>query len=141
MQKYRLELTQKQLEILLPAIDLAGRIHLGQINEVANYCNHHTNHRKTDFYEGREALEAFKKLIMPEDFGGNTAYGVHNEAVSDSARVLFDIHDVIRNKLAWDGLPPGSTTKDTIYVQFDKPAHYGSEPLPVIEKVEANVNA
>ena len=135
--KYKVTLTKEQIEILLPAIDLASRLHLGQIAEVANYCNHRTNLRKTDFYEGREALNNFKRLVMPPDFGDVISYGIYNTDVSDEARALYDIFQVLRNKLAWDTLPDGATSSETIYVQFDTPTKCSDEmELPVIEKVE-----
>lgn len=134
---YKVTLTKEQVEILLPAIDLASRIHLGQISEVANYCNHRTNLRKTDFYEGREALNNFKRLVMPPDFGDGTSYGICNTDVSDEARALHDIFQVLRNKLAWDTLPEGATSSETIYVQFDKPHRCSDKmELPVIERIE-----
>ena len=134
---YKVTLTKEQIEILLPAIDLASRIHLGQISEVANYCNHRTNLRKTDFYEGREALNNFKRLVMPPDFVDGMSYGICNTDVSDEARALHDIFQVLRNKLAWDTLPEDATSSETIYVQFDKPHRWSDTmDLPVIEKIE-----
>lgn len=122
--------------MIIPALDLASRLHLGQIKEVANYCNNRTNLRKTDFYEGMNALLQFKKLVLPEEFGPGTSYGIHSESVSDEARALYDILQVLRNRLAWDNLPEEHDSMSTMFVDFDTPFQYSDKhELPEIEKL------
>ncbi|MHB1949680.1 MAG: hypothetical protein ACYCQI_16400, partial [Gammaproteobacteria bacterium] len=57
----------------------------------------------------------------------NGNLGIGN--VSDSSKIAYDIHQVIRYQLAWDKEPCGD-----VGVSFDPPMKWGSQPLAKIEK-------
>lgn len=47
-------------------------------------------------------------------------------------QIAWDLMQVVRHRLAWDGLKPGE--KRPITVDFDEPMKIGSEPLAKIER-------
>lgn len=124
----RLELTSKQADVLVSALDLYSRILIGQFEEIAHLSLVHNvdmlpekmmerHHQFSD--ELRKLKE--RLLAIPR----NGSFGIHSKKVSDLARVAYDIQQVVRNALAWERTPGGG-----IGVNFDRPMQTSSQKLP-----------
>lgn len=120
-EKYLLEATENQLQIISLALDIFSRLESGQFE-----CCFDMIHWK--YPENRAEVDALLKkcqLLLTGMNNGNLGIG----NVSDKARIAYDLHTVIRHHFAWMHKPSGGLTVD-----FDKPMHYGSEPLAVVRE-------
>jgi len=119
---YNLKLSKKQLIVISQALESFARAKTGQFD----YALEHVNF--IGFVEARKMSENIKKLYLPE-LRENETYGIHQKKVSDDARIAYDIHQVIRNKIAWEERPEGGMTS-----YFDKPFKISEEELPNLTK-------
>lgn len=140
--KYVLEITKEHLEALLPAIDMAARLHIGQLGMVSEYLvfNVNTPNKVCHFDPTVMAHLGYIKHKFFKTSGLYAGYGIHSEEVNESARLMLDVHDVIRHKLAWEaaGNPP-SRRRDMYQVYYD-PVRQLSEaaPLPKLVNVSGS---
>lgn len=131
----KIKLTDHQADVLIEALDLYSRIHLGQFEEVGYIARVYDISRNAvvdydAFNEFEDRIRDAKTLL---GFDRNGSYGIFNKQVNDIARVAYDMQQVLRNHLAWKRNPEGG-----IQVCFDVPHKTGSEDL--IE-IEGEVNA
>lgn len=102
--------TENQAQLINHALDLYSRLAVGQFDSIKNHWGIGKmlwKKQKDDYYYvGEEELKALRnKLFQFEDNKGlNYSYGIHNQEVDDSARVAFDILQVIRHEL-WKSNP------------------------------------
>ena len=109
---YNIKLTKSQMESIDMSDDIVSRLFCGQVNEVAR-CS-----PSGKVWLEHETESALKKELFP-DLDSSAYYGIYSQKAPDTARVLYDIHQVIRNRLAYDGLKPGE--KRSFTVNFDSP--------------------
>lgn len=121
----KIELTDKQADILVAALDLYSRIHLGQFEEVANIARMYDISKFHNEYDAHndfdDAIREAKGIL---GFDRNASWGIFNDKVNDLARVSWDMQQVIRHHLAWKRNPEGGFT-----VNFDTPHRSGQEDL------------
>lgn len=132
--RYLLEVSEAQARLISDALEFYSRIGIGQIEMVEERFRWHN-----EFKEHAEAREAGRTHLMvaKELLTGcppNGSAGIHNPRVAEMNRRAYDIHQVIRNRLAWDRDPKGS-----FQVEFDEPRQISDTPLPTIQKVKTNV--
>lgn len=121
----KIELSDKQADVLIAALDLYSRIHLGQFEEVANVARMYDVSRLNGDYEAHNEFDdAIREAKTILGFCRNGSYGIFNERVNDVARVAWDMQQVIRHYLAWKRNPEGGFT-----VNFDTPHRSGKEDL------------
>ena len=132
--KYILEMEAEQFKVMLPALDLAMRLHIGQLGMINEFLSSEVKTpNDVPFFD--DEVRAHLSEVKQRYFGNpnlNAGPGIHNQGVSDRARMLMDIHDVIRNKIAWDEHKPG---EPTLYVQFDTPRQSSKFALPVMKDI------
>jgi hypothetical protein len=131
-----LGLDEKQAELLVQALDLATRLHLGQTNIVGEYLQG-CSPRSAD----PEIVDATLERLRRECFGfsRSESFGITSEKISDDARAMWDIHQVLRHRLSWDraGNPETRDWDTMMGVNFDEPRRSSHErELPKIETVE-----
>lgn len=133
--KYVLEMDAEQFKVMLPALDLAMRLHIGQLGMINEFMSSEVKTpNNVPFFD--DEVRANLSEVKQRYFGNpnlNAGPGIHNPSVSDRARMLMDTHDVIRNKIAWDEHKPG---EPTLYVQFDTPRQGSKFILPVMRNVD-----
>lgn len=132
--KLILELSPEQASVIRNALDSYSRMLMGQLDyalDPIRWQNYELAEKgiapKADWYEEVVPLltELKQKLFgLPS----NSNYGIFNTQISEDARVSWDIHQVIRNKLAWTEHPKGDYT-----VVFDKPLKSAKVELPKAE--------
>jgi hypothetical protein len=126
-----------QLRSLSWACDLVSRIQICQFDRVADVIE--PSGLDPDF----KRLWAFRgdldRLKSWWGMSSNASYGIFSTEVPDTARTLWDIHQVIRNRLAYDS-HPGITPQNRwaegkFTVDFDEPFHADKEtPLIKVRK-------
>jgi len=134
--KYRFELDEQQAQLVIQALDMATRLHMGQTNIVGEYLQGCSS-RNAD----PEVVNSALDLLRRECFGftRSASFGIHSDAISDDARVMWDIHQVLRHRLSWDraGNPETRDWSTMMGVNYDEPRRSSHEvELPKIETVK-----
>jgi hypothetical protein len=120
--KVVLTLTPGQADILLAALDTYSRLHMGQFWVVTDLFPG----RAFDRSAARAALQTARQIVMPDlDFRGY--YGIKSREVAESARIAWDVQQVLRHGLAWHRHPVGG-----FGVCYDTPSRSAGEPLPEV---------
>lgn len=135
---YNLKIDEKQAHVLIKALDLYSRIKCGQIKEVGNILRDAIcageregpqvkNMELADQLLDKVAMLYFPELPMP-----GASHSIRSAPGVDE-RVAYDIQQVIRHRIAWDGVEPGKTPQG---VWGYEPSATAQHPLAKIEKVE-----
>jgi hypothetical protein len=128
--EYQITLNELQLYTLMQAIELHERLAMGQFSALLDVVDpKHLPDVDRDL--GRKALDLARSVLMPGLVHPNQYYGIHSSEVHEHNRVLFDMLQVIRNKVAWTNNPQGGMT-----VNFDTPMKTSNEDFIKIEVVE-----
>lgn len=103
--RYVLDLSEDQAKQVSKALELYARLKIGQWRELSDLC---LDLADKDFCKKRDALESrlldARKIAYPELCGSGHSYGIGKFADADSA---WEIHEVLRNKIAWTEHPEG----------------------------------
>ena len=120
--KYVLEVNEKQTALISHALDIYSRLEAGHLEWIFSMIEwkHYDK-----LPEAKPLLEALKLLL--------TGYPPHQHPgigmLSNNATAAWDLHRVIRHRLAWDREPQGG-----MGVFFDEPTStVGKEPLATIK--------
>lgn len=126
--RYRIDLTDEQAKVLERALEFYTRIRNGQFKEIIWETQDIRLRESTpdDPFDMRLA-EAFAfelRSLLFKDLGRDpgASYGVGHDHKAD---VSWDIYQTLRYVRSWDEHPEGGIT-----VNFDRPLHTSSEPLP-----------
>ena len=139
MNKYIVELTATQLKLISDACEICSRLKCGQIGPALTKLElKNMKGRVISDYDFGKSVESLIKPMM--GLAADATWGMGYSEQTDS---LFDIHEAIRHRLAWDEahdsgiVEPGDARKwpEMMAVDFDEPMKCGLEPLPVIIKV------
>ena len=100
IKKVKIEVDEQQARVILKALDLYGRIHMGQLDEIYSVLR---NDGK-DMGVGRNEFEyefcKLKKLLFPE-LEHRYSYHAIGGNIPEGPKVAYDMIQVIRNKMAW----------------------------------------
>jgi hypothetical protein len=126
---YTLTVNELQLQQINNACDLVSRLYMGQWDTILELFRVHSISEAYDSIDMRDKLNALAMEcgLRPSLNGYN---GILSDEVDDKARILWDLNQVIRYRLAWDRSPQGG-----LGVNFDKPFHSCKDvPLAKVEK-------
>ena len=135
--KYRIELTDTQLNIVLRAVNLMMRTGMGQTNDLSEWLvmmgdsiklNTSTDEGKRvfeDYYSTREAIRPVIHGVMMGCWRGP------NRQKSDTVLELETLYEALRHQEWLD-----TEERFESDVRSREPMQCGSEPIPKIEKVE-----
>lgn len=135
--KYRLELTDTQLNIVLRAVNLLMRTGMGQADDLTEWLvtmgdniefNTSTDAGKrvfANYYRTREAIRPVLDGVM------HGCWQHSDTMKSITVRELETVYDVLRHQ-EWLDAP----TKLDWDVREREPMQWGNEPIPKIERVE-----
>lgn len=123
---YKITCNRRQLELISRATDLMSRLQCCQFSEVANIVQPSDfgveNKEWTRLHHFQDDLLKLKEYF---NLAESASYGIYSEKVQDSARTLWDIHAVLRNKMAYEDnpgvTPENRWEKGKIFVNFDEP--------------------
>lgn len=127
-------LTSEQAHVISDALEFYSRIRTGQIVELVRMFRYTSlatcKPTPANLNKAEELLREAKQLLFPE-LPTDASYGIR-EAPDQRARISYDIHQVIRHRLAWDEDPvaPGAFRS----VNHDEPWACTKMPLPKMEK-------
>ncbi|PAT30691.1 hypothetical protein CLI92_09310 [Vandammella animalimorsus] len=140
--RYTLTITEAQARVIRDACELLARLGLGQWPE---FLRHMPGQVPMEYHNAIDRLLPEMAHLLSEHGpqgtainGWNSHLGIGNRHVPEAANVAFDLHAVIRHRLAWDRAKAEGKDKDrshTMSVQYDTPMHYGKEPLATMERI------
>jgi len=125
---------------LTSALDIFSRVAIGQWREFERAVIVLDEHLVIP----HSVLESVGRTISLYTYSGvdgwSSNLGIHNQLVDDSARIAFDIHQVMRNYISWEGVySSGKMVRGgqrvyscTFGVSFDEPYATSKEPLPIL---------
>jgi len=131
MKNYQIRLNQKQLELIQKSLDLYSRLQCGQLKELSNNFSSPFQDRLNDNNreEVTDCVNTIKTIIYPE-LSTSSSFGIFGPQTPDSAKIAYDMIQVIRYKIAWSNNPEGGIT-----INFDSPLKCSSEPMIDVEKI------
>lgn len=134
--KYKLTITEHQASVINRALDFYSRMLIGQVREIKNVYKMERNFNDLpDHDQADEAIEKVRELYFP-GHPSNGSFGIYSPEVPDSARIAWDIQQVIRHRIAWRraGDPSERDWSTMTGVTYDEPMKSSSkEDLPKIE--------
>lgn len=92
--KHNVELTDDHLQVIAKACELYTRVHLGQIDEVADEHEHRLS--PDDFNQLRDGLRSLKPLITKQ--GENGSFGITGENVTKDAKLAYEVWRTIEER-------------------------------------------
>lgn len=122
--KYQIICDENTLALLSSACDLISRIHMCQFDHIVDFISIEDDGNFSKYHELRDKLDDLKKHWgLPK----NAYYSIYSDKISDDARSYWDMHQVMRNRLAYDNnpgiTPENRWEKGKITVDFDEPMH------------------
>lgn len=100
MDKFTIELGEKELRLISNALDIYSRLALGQfeiIDQVSSLQEEIWKNKDLDWSKMKEVTDNIKTTIWPE-LTPNSYWGIFNrEHVHDDARIAGDLHQQIRH--------------------------------------------
>lgn len=126
---YQLQMTKEQARVMERALEFYTRIRNGQFQELLWELRFREGYHLDDPEYAEALLFHIRGLLFPElgrDRGAS--YGVGHDHKAD---VAWDIYQTLRYTKSWHELPDGG-----IGVNFDKPLHTSSEPMPKCSVLE-----
>lgn len=129
---YTITCNKRQLQLISMACDLVSRLQCCQFDHITNVVQPSDfgveNKHWTRLHHFRDDLLELKGYF---NLNINSSYGISSPEVQNSARTWWDIHQVIRNKLAYeenpDVTPENRWRKGKITVNFDLPMQSDKE--------------
>lgn len=145
MTTYTLTITESQARVISVACEILARLGLGQFRDA---LDHLPQREDIDWSIWHDDMEIIGNLLSRHMLGGVDGWrsnlGIHHQDVSEQSRIAWDLHQVVRHRLAWDraiayGHTDGTTRNwdEMISVYYDDPSHVSDEPLAKIDSAIA----
>jgi hypothetical protein len=132
--RYELRITDKQADVIQVALELYGRIAMGQFREIFDTWLYRFDWEEMKYAEKDQwdkLLTSLKMRLTGLDHP-NAYRGIAQ--TSEYSRIGHDIYQVIRHRRAHDREPEHE--RKGMFVRFDRPLKIGTEPLATIERTE-----
>ena len=134
---WKIELSDKQVNVIQKALEIYSRLLMGQISTVLEEFRDLS-------YDDRQQIHIFaRQYIFKELDSPHSFYSICNgEKIGDKAQIAWDIQQVVRQAVSWHraGKKLGVDKRDwgdSMWgVSFDDPFQTSSEPLCKIERVD-----
>lgn len=124
------KLNDYDLATIMCVCDVISRTMMGQITELFDLKDH--------YFEIRDPKIIQMKHLMFPELSPNAYYAIHSPEISDDARILVDIYQVIRFYLSWRDQKNTPATRDwrtQLTVNYDNPHHLSQEPLIEVKEL------
>lgn len=142
MTTYTLTLTASQMHVLSRAAEVLARLGIGQIPDALRELPASGDIDWSAWHDDCEAVCKIMSKHMPNKINGwNSNLGINN--ADNGARIAWDLHQVIRHRLAWDraieqGITDGASRdwSQMMGVCYDEPMKTAPEPLAAVGRIE-----
>jgi len=123
--KVTVQLNDAQWRVVREALDLYSRLLAGQVSMVDEVLRAHLED-VPEHESARDALVQFKRVWFPAaPYNGNM--GITHPALSEEARVAYEIAASLERAAAWHQKPEGGSG-----VNFREPLRVSEQALPVV---------
>jgi hypothetical protein len=146
MKTYTLTITEAQAQALSSACEFLSRIQLGQWREITDWLPLQKPIDYTELHQDEKIIGAILSKHMIENIdGGASSLGIGHPDLPKNNGVLYDLHCVIRKKLAWEraveqGIIESEDSPrkwpEMMQVCYDDPMKWGDEPLAKMDRVK-----
>jgi len=99
-QKYILEIDETQAHILSQACEFLSRIAMGQFTEITSSLMFQWKGQRENRDQAEACLDLAKNLLT--QLNGNQYFSIRAPDVQEKFKIAYDLHQVIRHRLAWD---------------------------------------
>jgi hypothetical protein len=143
---YNLTITKEQAVAISFACDVLQRIQLGQWEEIVDWL---PLKRPTDYEQLHADRRTIGKILAYHMIDGIDGYGsslsIGHPDLPKNNGVLYDIHQVIRYKLAWEQAVENGVIEsedsprkwpEMMQVCYDDPMKWGDQPLAKMERID-----
>lgn len=133
--KFEMELNDQQMRVIIDAIELYSRLHIGQFTDLPTSDN-----KRITF----EEAEQIKNIVFPELSRG-ASYSITSNDIKDSGNISWDLYQSFRQEYFWkkDGKDWRVDDRDwpaMMQVFYDTPYVTSKYPLPTIKMDDVEVN-
>ena len=132
---YTLTITERQARVLSMACEVLARLGMGQFKDALDHLPEADQRDWSAWHDDMEQISRILSKHMPG--------GIDISNADEEARTAWDLHAVIRHRLAWDRAKAEGVTDGTkrewpamMQVSYDEPMKYSEEPLAKMEKAE-----
>jgi len=126
---YQLELDRYQAHLVVSALDTFARVHMGQVNVVAEVLSE-GNYDHTQVEQVRRLCDEIKAAL---GFAPSASFGIFNEKVPQAGKASWDIVCVLRQTIA------KAEKHNSFSVWLQDPMHCDlGTPLPKCKFIEDN---
>jgi hypothetical protein len=134
MTTYTITLTERQASILSKATEIYARLGIGQFYDALRVLP--TTEAVPDWHDDMLVIRRMLSRHMKHGVDGwGSSLGIFSPEVNDAARVCWDLHQVIRHRMALDYAAAKNLDPSQMYgVQYNEPMRSGKEPLAKIER-------
>lgn len=142
---YTLTITEKQAKALVDATDLLQRVQLGQWREIEDNLPLKKPIDYEQFHNHMQLIGSILSNHLLDNIDGYaSSLGIGHPELPESNGILYDLHCVIRNKLAWEraveqGIIESEDSErkwpEMMTVDYDPPMKWGNEPLAKMERI------
>lgn len=143
---YTLTITEEQARALQYATDLLQRVQLGQWDEIVDWLPLETPIDYNQLHKDKRLIGEILSHHMKYGFNGmNSSLGIGHQDLPKNNGILYDLHCVIRRKLAWEraveeGVIESENSPrkwpEMMQVCYDDPMKWGNEPLAKMERIK-----
>ena len=130
--KFELELSDKQFQTILNALDLYGRLGTGQLKILVEVFNWHYGLDCSNKDVMNYITNIIHKLYF-SDLSTGSSYGIFSDKTPDQCKIAYDLIQVLRNVDAWNKNPGGG-----FEVNFFEPMQCGNENLCKMKIIDEN---
>jgi hypothetical protein len=125
--RWVLYLTREHLMAVRNATDLSARLMIGQVQEMFSFITDWEGRPLGMHHDDSRALHYLVQRYAGLSGGPGSNWGVTKFPQAD---LLFDINDVVRNRIAWDSNPPRDIVEFTNH--HDRPNHWRAD-VPLVD--------
>ena len=145
---YTITLTEDQAETLMYATEVLARLGIGEFRDALEWLP-----TRKEFQEGwHEDMTVIGRILsrhMMDAYAGRRSKrdkrDSHNDDVRTAANISWDLHQVIRHRLAWDRAiakgvvdgPEAPRKWSMTGAYYDEPIKSSTEPLAEIRRVDS----
>jgi len=120
LSQYQLKISEQQAEIISAALELYARLLCGQAWPIAELFI-----GKPNYLDLRQIME---NLSLIPELPPGSSHSICAPITPEKSKIAYDLHQVIRHRLAWDKNPKGG-----MEVWYDDPMNTAGKPLAEIK--------
>jgi hypothetical protein len=128
MKKYKIELSEKQLTILMSALEGFTRAGTEQYDIMIQALTFYNG----SYSDSKKILKSIREILKSDLSSMNESYGIHSRKINDDYRKAYDIIQVLRNARAWANAPDDEEDRSKKFIKYmkvdyDKPLKTSTE--------------